>query len=154
MWQVRRTLPAMASSVSEIEAQLDERGQVDAVGRLFGGAEAPVRLVVGEETVELPPSLVRLLVVGTDALRSGDAVALVIEEAEVSPAEAAQLLGVSRQYVDRLVAAEVLPVRRLPHSRYKKIPVRAVLGHRAAKDRKRSAIADVVDAAAEAGLEY
>lgn len=154
MWQVARTLPAMASSVSEIEAQLEERGQVDAVGRLFGDGEAPVRLVVGDETVELPPSLVRLLTVGTDALRCGDAVALVIEGAEVSPAEAARLLGVSRQYVDRLVATEVLPARRLPHSRYKKIPVRAVLAHRTVKDRKRSAIADVVDTATEAGLEY
>lgn len=144
----------MASSVSEIEAQVGERGQVDAVGRLFSDDETPVRIVVGDESVELPPSLVRLLTVGTDALRGGDAIALVIEEAEVSPSEAARLLGVSRQYVDRLVATEVLPARRLPHSRYRKIPVRAVLAHRAAKDRKRSAITDIVDAAAEARLEY
>lgn len=144
----------MASNVSEIEAQVEERDQVDAVGRLFGGDEASVRIVVGDESVDLPPSLVRLLTVGTDALRCGDAVALVVEGAEVSPAEAARLLGVSRQYVDRLVAMEVLPARRLPHSRYKKIPVRAVLAHRVVKDRKRSAIADIVDAADEAGLEY
>lgn len=121
---------------------------------MFSDGETPVRIVVGDESVELPPSLVRLLTVGTDALRGGDAIALVIEEAEVSPSEAARLLGVSRQYVDRLVATEVLPARRLPHSRYRKIPVRAVLAHRAAKDRKRSAITDIVDAAAEARLEY
>lgn len=46
---------------------------------------------------------------------------------EVSPAQAAKLLGVSRQFVDRLVAAEVLPTRRLPNSSYRKIPVRAVV---------------------------
>jgi excisionase family DNA binding protein len=91
---------------------------------------------------------------GADALGGGDVVALVSEEAEVSPAEAARLLGVSRQYVDRLVATGVLPIRRLPQSRYRKIPARAVLAHKVAKDAKRSAITALVAAADDAGLEY
>ncbi len=115
---------------------------------------AGVRVAVGDETVELPPSLVRLLSVAADALESGDIVALMSEEAEVNPAQAARLLGVSRQYVDRLVAAEVLPARRLPQSSYRRIPVRAVLAHKAVKDRKRAGISRIVDSADEAGLEY
>jgi excisionase family DNA binding protein len=104
--------------------------------------------------LELPPSLVRLVVAGAGALGDGDSVALVSEEAEVSPAEAARLLGVSRQYVDRLVAKGVLPARLLPQSRYRKIPARAVLAYRAAKDAKRRGIASILEAADEAGVPY
>ena len=49
-------------------------------------------------------------------------------DAEVSPAEAAKLLGVTRQHVDRLIAVGAR-CRRLPESRYRKIPVSAVLAH-------------------------
>ncbi len=47
-------------------------------------------------------SLVQVLAVAAESLRSGDTVAVLREDIEVSPAEAAKLLGVSRQYVDRL----------------------------------------------------
>lgn len=74
------------------------------------------------DKLEPPPSLVRLLVAGAGALGEGDSIAPVSEEAEVSPAEAAKLRGVSRQQVDQLVANGILPARQLPHSRYPKIP--------------------------------
>jgi len=61
--------------------------------------------------------------------------------AEVSPADAAGLLGVTRQYVDRLIAMDALPVRRLPGSRYRKIPVVAVLALRAGEPRLRASTA-------------
>jgi excisionase family DNA binding protein len=141
-------------AVSEIHATPSERMQLVAVQRIVADESATVQVGVGVEVVELPPSLVRLLMAGADALGGGDVVALVSEEAEVSPAEAARLLGVSRQYVDRLVATGVLPIRRLPQSRYRKIPARAVLAHKVAKDAKRSAITALVAAADDAGLEY
>jgi hypothetical protein len=56
--------------------------------------------------------------------------------------------------VDRLIADDVLRVRRLPGSTYRKIPARAVLGHRDTKERKRRAIHTIVDTAADAGLSY
>ncbi|MGH8909985.1 MAG: hypothetical protein ACRD0K_26695 [Egibacteraceae bacterium] len=141
-------------AVAEIQATPAEHDRLHAVRRMVAADPAGVRVAVGDETVELPPSLVRLLSVAADALESGDIVALMSEEAEVNPAQAARLLGVSRQYVDRLVAAEVLPARRLPQSSYRRIPVRAVLAHKAVKDRKRAGISRIVDSADEAGLEY
>ncbi|MGH9093098.1 MAG: excisionase family DNA-binding protein, partial [Acidimicrobiales bacterium] len=87
--------------------------------------------------VSLPRSLVHVLAVAAESLRSGDAVAVLREDIEVSPAEAARLLGVSRQYVDRLIGTGALPVRRLPGSTYRKIPARAVLAYREASIRKR-----------------
>jgi len=140
--------------VSAFQADPGEASSLAAVAELVAGDHPSLRVVVGSEEVELPPSLVRLLVVGAGALGDGESVVLVSEEAEVSPAEAAKLLGVSRQYVDRLVANGVLPARQLPHSRYRKIPVRAVLAHRVTKDAKRRGIASILEAADEAGVPY
>ena len=44
----------------------------------------------------------------------------------ITPAAAGRLLGVSRQFVDRLVEAGQLPVTRLPHSTHRRIPVAAL----------------------------
>lgn len=141
-------------AVAEIRATDAERRRLHAVRSLVGDPAAKVKVSVGEETLELPASLVRVLLAAADVLEDGDAVVLVNEEAEVSPAEAAKLLGVSRQYVDRLIATGVLPTRRLPKSSYRKVPVRAVLAHRVSRDQKRAGIRSVVESAAEAGLEY
>ncbi len=140
--------------VSEIRAEPGEAARLAAVVELIAGDEPTLRVLIGTSELELPPSLVRLLVAGAGALGEGDSLALVSEEAEVSPAEAAKLLGVSRQYVDRLVTNGVLPARQLPNSRYRKIPVRAVLAHRATKDAKRAGIASILEAADQAGVPY
>lgn len=55
---------------------------------------------------------------------------VIAERPEVSPAKAAELLGVTRQYVDRLIARGDLPATRLPKSRYRKVPLDAVLALR------------------------
>lgn len=140
--------------VSEIRAAGGERLQLAAINALIHGGPMTMKVLVDGEEVDLPPSLVRLLVLGAGALGDGDSLALVSEEAEVSPAEAAKLLGVSRQYVDRLVANSVLPARHLPNSRYRKIPARAVLVHLTSKDAKRAGIASILEAADQAGLPY
>ncbi|MEI2638302.1 MAG: helix-turn-helix domain-containing protein [Microthrixaceae bacterium] len=140
--------------VSEIRAEAGEREQLTEVLQMIVDAKSTIIVRVGDDQVELPPALVRLLVAGASPLREGDSVAVVSEDAAVSPAQAAQLLGVSRQYVDRLISSGVLPARRLPHSRYRKIPVRAVLAHKSTKDAKRDGITSIVDAAEQAGLSY
>ena len=140
--------------VSEIRASGGERLQVAEVNELIHDGSGSMKVLVGGEELELPPSLVRLLMVGAGALSDGASLAVVSEEAELSPAEAAKLLGVSRQYVDRLVANGLIPARQLPGSRYRKIPVRDVLAHRTAKDAKRAGIASILDAADQAGLSY
>lgn len=143
----------VSSAVSEIHASPSERDGLAEVAQLVVANGSLVRLTVGDRDVALPPSLVALITAGAGALERGDALALVSEEVEVSPTEAAKLLGVSRQYVDRLVAKGVLPVRRLPESRYRRIPARSVLAHLAVKESKREGIASILDAANEAGLE-
>jgi len=143
----------VSNAMSEIQATASELEGIAEVTRLVERENPLVRLTVGDHEVELPPSLVALITAGAGALGQGSALTLMREEAEVSPAEAAKLLGVSRQYVDRLVAKGVLPVRRMPHSQYRKIPARSVLAHLAVKQSKREGLASILDAAEQAPLE-
>lgn len=142
------------TAVSEIAANAGERFRVMAIRALVSRAPDAVHVRVGDEDIELPASLAGVLLAAAETLQAGESVAVVSAVAEVSPAQAARLLGVSRQYVDRLVAAEVLPSRRLPRSAYRKIPVRAVLAHRETRERKRAGIRRIVEDAIAAGLKY
>jgi excisionase family DNA binding protein len=141
-------------AVAEIRAKAVERQTPSALRSLVNDPGAEVTVAVGDEVVVLPCSLVELLRVAAGALEDGESAAVVSDEAQVTPTEAAKLLGVSRQYVDRLIASGVLPVRRLPGTSYRKIPARAVLAHRATRERKRAGIKAVVDGAVAAGFEY
>jgi excisionase family DNA binding protein len=51
----------------------------------------------------------------------GEQIVVLRSADEISPAEAAKLLGVTRQFVDRLLADGTLQYRRLPNSRHRKI---------------------------------
>lgn len=147
-------METVVSAIAEICAPASERAGVDAVRVAIGSSLAEVHVRVGREEVVLPPSLVRVLLAAAVPLHDGETVAVVRAEAEISPAQAAKLLGVSRQYVDRLVAADLLPSRRLPGSTYRKIPAGAVLTYKRDRERKRAGIRRIVDDAVAAGLDY
>lgn len=72
---------------------------------------------------------------------NGNAVVILRPTQEVTPAEAARVLGVTRQFVDRLCADGVLPFRRLPGSRHRRILVADVLAVAAERDRRREGAA-------------
>ncbi len=59
-------------------------------------------------------------------------------EDEVTPAQAADLLGVTRQFVDRLCDDGVLAFRRLPGSRHRRIRVQDVLDVGAEREQRRT----------------
>ena len=87
-----------------------------------------------------------------DHVASGEDVVLLRSEQEVTPAEAARILGVTRQYVDRLCEDEVLPFRRLPGSSHRRIRVADVIDARDERQRMRDGHAAIVAALAEVGL--
>ncbi|MCI1747214.1 MAG: helix-turn-helix domain-containing protein [Acidipropionibacterium sp.] len=64
---------------------------------------------------------------------------------EVTPAEAAKIMGVTRQFVDRLCEDGVLSFRRLPGSRHRRIRVQDVLDAAAEREQIRRG-ADVIRA--------
>lgn len=72
-----------------------------------------------------------------DVARGARVVVLRAED-EVSPSRAAEVLGVTRQFVDRLCEDGVLPFRSLPGSRHRRIRVQDVIDVAAEREQRRS----------------
>jgi excisionase family DNA binding protein len=87
-----------------------------------------------------------------DDVSGGERVVVLRTEQEVTPAQAAEILGVSRQFVDRLCEDEVLAFRRLPGSRHRRIRVQDVVDVAAERERRRVGHEVLRDAVEDAGL--
>ncbi len=73
-----------------------------------------------------------------DDVAHGARVVMARAEDEVTPAEAAAILGVTRQFVDRLCEDGVLAFRRLPGSRHRRIRVQDVVDVGAEREQRRA----------------
>jgi len=82
----------------------------------------------------------------------GERVVVLRTEDEISPAEAAKMLGVTRQFVDRLLADETLACRRLPGSRHRRIRVQDVVAVGVERDARRAGHEALRTAIEDAGL--
>ena len=73
-----------------------------------------------------------------DDVAHGARVVVLRAEDEVTPAQAADILGVTRQFVDRLCEDGVLAFRRLPSSRHRRIRVQDVVDVAAEREQRRA----------------
>ncbi len=73
-----------------------------------------------------------------DDVAHGARVVVLRTEEEVTPGEAARILGVTRQFVDRLCEDGVLAFRRLPGSRHRRIRVLDVVDVAAEREQRRA----------------
>jgi excisionase family DNA binding protein len=73
-----------------------------------------------------------------DDVARGARVVVLRTEDEVTPGQAAEILGVTRQFVDRLCEDGVLVFRRLPGSRHRRIRVQDVIDVAAERERRRA----------------
>ena len=80
-----------------------------------------------------------------DVAPAGRILPLVNDEHEITTGEAADLLGVTREHIDRLVANDVLPARHVPGSSSPMIPTSAVDAHRERQQRKLEGIRTIVE---------
>ena len=71
-------------------------------------------------------------------LAAGESFIVVKADEEITPAEAAVVLGVTRQYVDRLLDDGVLECRRLPGSSHRKLRAADVAALREKQERMRT----------------
>lgn len=78
----------------------------------------------------------------------------VTTEDEVTPAEVARMLGVSRQYIDRLLTDGRLPYTRKPASTHRTISVADVEALATERSRRRSNTDKAITALLDAGPEY
>ena len=75
-------------------------------------------------------------------------------EAGVSPADAATLLGVSRQFVDRLIADGKLTFRYKPGSKHRIISITEINKVKAEREHGRNGVRRAIDALVDGGVEY
>ena len=122
------------------------RHALDAGGEVIVEAPDGSRVPAGE--------LSGLLAAALAQLAAGGEVMLLNSDTELSPAEAGELLGISRQFVDRLIDMGRLPARRLPGSRHRRLRSRDVMAFAAEREKRTAVIARGVNAVVDAGAEY
>jgi excisionase family DNA binding protein len=87
-----------------------------------------------------------------DDIARGERVVLLRADNEITPARAASLLGVTRQFVDRLLANGALAFHRLPDSKHRRIKVSDVLALAAERAQRQAGHAALRDAISDADL--
>ena len=87
-----------------------------------------------------------------DNVAQGERVTVLLEDQEVTPAQAAAMIGVTRQFVDRLLADGVLAFDRLPGSKHRRIKASDVVALTELRERERAGHAAIRDAFADMGL--
>lgn len=129
------------------------KGQLDRLRRaLEAGAEVVIEQPGGKRLTSR--ELSEFLAAVVSGVASGDEVVLLRGESEVSPADAGELLGISRQFVDRLIDVGSLPARRLPGSRHRRLRVADVIAFAARRDERQGLISDGINVLVDGGAEY
>lgn len=100
----------------------------------------PVGLRIGEASVALSAGVARVTLTLIDQVAKGKAVAVVPLDKEVSPQEAASLLGVSRTYATKLFAKGTIPCRKV--GAHWRALVRDVLAYKEENKKARLAVPD------------
>ena len=84
------------------------------------------------------------------ALARGHQVHVTATEKDLSPAQAAERLGISRKLVNKMLDAGQMDFYRLPQSSHKRIPASEVLRVLHERERTRTGVNAIMDAVAEA----
>jgi excisionase family DNA binding protein len=115
--------------------------------------ELVLRAADGTE-INLPHSLLRLVVSAANSLAAGHAIMAIPAEVTLTPAEAAELLGLSHPFVAKLLERGDISSELLPESRHRKIRLEDVLEFQARRERRAEGRRRIADIAATADLPY
>lgn len=103
-----------------------------------------------ERPIEVPESLYRALKDAVKILLDGSAVAISPLHRRLSTTEAGEILGVSRQFLTRLIDGGAIPCERT--GRHRRLTLSNVLEYKRQRgERRRSALADLTADAADMG---
>ena len=114
-----------------------------------------VRLTDSEpaQAIELPAAAVALLMDVLETMAAGRGVTLIPHNAELTTAQAAEVLNVSRPFVIKLLEQEKIPHRKV--GRHRRVLLEDVMTYKAAIDSEREAVLDRLAAEAQAqGMGY
>ena len=116
----------------------------EALHRALAGSDPEVKVALSRQTAELMSQLI-------DARTRGEEIVVTPGNAEVTPTEAAVLLGMSRPQVRKLMDQSLLQFRKVgTHHRIRVSSIRAFL--EAERPRRREALADLAALQNELGL--
>ena len=123
-----------------IELSDRDRKRAARLPKLRNGDQVEVRVrdsAGGEQAVSLPPRAAALIEMMLDRLYRGDRIALLAEEQEVTPNEAASILGLSRPLVVHRMEVGDLPFRYV--GKHRRALLRDVLALKGQLDLQRDA---------------
>ncbi|PJE95547.1 DNA-binding protein [Streptomyces carminius] len=147
----RTSVLAHATKVDPLPSHREELAEA---GRMAPDqVEVILRRSDGGE-LALPPELARVLIASAGELASGHAVTVLASETQLSPAEAAELLGLSRPFVVRLLDSGEIPSSHLPGSSHRVVRLADVLAFQRKRQQRREGRRRIADAVDEAGLPY
>lgn len=146
----------MASQVVKFASLSNrDRKKVSSLSRLAEGdrLELHVRRRDGkDQTVALPPAAISVVETLLARLLSGERVAILTEDQELSPTEASAILGISRPLVVRRMDIGDLPFRYI--GKHRRASLKDVLALKAKLDVQRKAMEDLVDDAEDLNRRY
>jgi excisionase family DNA binding protein len=139
-----------------VEPSADERASATLLADAIGApTERALSLLLDDgSTVPLSRGLINLLRASIGELAGGHAVTVLPSETELTPAEAAELLGLSRPFVVRLLDGGEIPSHHLPNSRHRRIKLSDVLAFQTQRDRRRTGRQRLNDIVEATGLPY
>ena len=114
--------------------------------------KGPVVLRAGQKDVRLPPGVSRAVRRLLDRLAAGEAVQMVSADTELTSREAAELLGISRTYLVRLVDEGRLPAHMV--GTHRRLKASNVLAYRRDREERLARVAAIAEADAELGIPY
>jgi hypothetical protein len=143
---------------TRVEPRAADHESVAALSRIRADATwLLVRQGEGEEQDEelpVPPMLVEVLMASAEELAEGHAVTVLASEVLLTPAEAGELLGLSRPFVVRLMDGGQLPAQNLPDSTHRVTRLADVLDFQARRERRRLGRRQAAEAVDAAELPY
>jgi excisionase family DNA binding protein len=146
---------SVLSSAVRVEPKKAERESAAEVARAVRTRSRSLMLHLPDGTfIPLPRALVEVLRASADELADGHAVTVLPSEIALSPAEVAELLGLSRPFVVRLLDQGEIPSQRLPRSRHRRVLLSDVLAFQARRERRRAGRQRIAASVEEAGLPY
>jgi excisionase family DNA binding protein len=128
-----------------------ERELLAKISRLLAGERSAPQLVVGGQRVEVPAPLVHMMIQWLRSVERGEPVALVSEEKLLTSQQAADLLGVSRQYLVQLLERGDIPFTKT--GTHRRIRIDDLMAYKRRWDKERRAALDrLVELSEDLGL--